>query len=491
MNDIQNRIVGLFKAIFLFRNVDCGEKTSRLRGIERRAARTVNAERTCAFAHRIEIFKGNTLSAILHGKTAVAMLCADRDLQTLTVKVDTVGSVKVDGRTVHFFESFDRCGKKRIRIFQIFLCLFRELFDTQNAVMICLRGISSVIQKNASALLFFAENGKVYTGRATAYRLFRIKRPFIALGEDRVEHFFVTCKRLAEEFSFVLSVFIRGNITGQNLLIRARKIPAEIHGSKTVLGFRQIRSICACRKCRAKRAGLARRIYGIRIDRGGTAHGVNDSTCGEQAKTERIFLADLQGTERKKALDFSVFRQNTDHAVAVKNGNALRHDRLLQRLGHIFRRQRTAGGRSRRLIVVGLVANVFSEFVHRKRNPEPDELEEASCRQSGIGQRKITVHGATAHKRLCHIVNAVLHAARKIELVVRLFIRARVAGGAHHSALRDDENVRHAERIERIRRVIACRPTSDDRGRGCEMRYLPTADRNKVHKKSFPKHVLP
>ena len=176
--------------------------------------------------------------------------------------------------------------------------------------------------------------------------------------------------------------------------------------------------------------------------------------------------------------------------MAVIDGNPLGKHRPLQSLGHIFGGQRTAGGRSGRFVVVGLIADVFAVFVHRKRNAEPDELKKAPCGKRRIRQRNIAVHGAAAHERFRHIVNAVLHTARKIELIVGLLIRAGVSRRSHHSALRDDEHVRHTERIERICRIIARGTRTDDRGGGRKMRYFPTADRNIVHKKSFPKRLL-
>ena len=161
--------------------------------------------------------------------------------------------------------------------------------------------------------------------------------------------------------------------------------------------------------------------------------------------------------------------------MTIKKRNVFRGDALFKRFCHEFGGERTAGGSSCSLIMVGLITNVFTEIVHGKRYAESHELEETSCGECGICEGDIAVHRAAAHERFRHRVNAIGHTACEIELIKGLLIRARIARGAHHSALGEDRDILHAEIIERIRRIIACGTATNDDGSLFMMRdFHPT-----------------
>src|SRR5690606_21134424 len=114
--------------------------------------------------------------------------------------------------------------------------------------------------------------------------------------------------------------------------------------------------------------------------------------------------------------------------------------------------------------------------VGRERDPGLDQVVEAAGAQGGLGQGVVAVHRAAAEQRLGHRAHRVRLAAGERERVVRLLVRARVAGGAGADLVRGHHDVGGAEAGQPHGGVVAGRAGPDDEARGGDDGYLLVAD---------------
>ena len=223
------------KRLFVRRCRDVFRRThgADLRGIERRAARTVNAERARALACRVKsVYRG--LPAGIDRNAAVRVLCTDRNAERFAIKVDAVVGIQPDGVRIHMRKTRNRRRHQGARFRQIGVCF---LGQTEKIAVQAPRVGAEIHVYLVAKIHRFVVNNQVDRGGRTC--LPHIKRPLISFEKHHVERLLGRFEVIRQKFVF-FSGFIDRDVPRQHLLIGAGHVPAEIDGGKAVLPLMQI-----------------------------------------------------------------------------------------------------------------------------------------------------------------------------------------------------------------------------------------------------------
>lgn len=345
-------------------------------------------------------------------------------------------------------QAFQRSAEQRARAAQIVPSLFAEC----GKGFVQSHGVAGKIEINPPPVPDFVGNQKVDLRRAV--QLARVKGPLVALEKDQVKR--ACAERFPQKFPLD-SVRPHREIAGEHLLIRSRKIPAEVGACNAVLPLFQIRAGCTRADGKPCCAGLALGIDRILIDRRRASRCENQVAAGEH----RTFaaLADC-----RNARDVSAVGEYPNRTPTVENRNSVAVHRVFQCLGHVFRGQRTAGGCPCARVVVGFVAGVFAVFVAGKGNAEFHKVHETANRISRFAHGVVAVDSAAVEKRLRHFAHAVAFRTAERQFVVGLFVASRVPRSAHVPTFGQKRDVGYAERPKPLRRRKARAAASDDDG---------------------------
>ena len=178
------------------RNMLGGAHRTHLCGVERRAARPVNAERTRALTCRVQPAH-RSLPVGIHRNAAVGMLRADRYAQRLLVKINAVALIERDRVRVHVSQTGDRRRHQRTGIGEIAVGLLRKSGEIRVQT---LRIGAEIHVDLASELDGLVVNDEV--DRRGAAGLADVERPLIALEEHHVERLLGCFEVFGQKFAF-------------------------------------------------------------------------------------------------------------------------------------------------------------------------------------------------------------------------------------------------------------------------------------------------
>ena len=230
------------------------------------------------------------------------------------------------------------------------------------------------------------------------------------------------------------AVFLYGNIPGYHLLITAGHIPAEFHGSQSVLPPIQIFSFCSGKEGYAAHAKLAHGIHTGTVDRrraAGAQHHMG-------APNQHPFL--LRSVQAEQAL-YAFFADNdaAGHGM-IRNRNMPCPNTLLQCFGHVAAGQRSCTGGTATKVVIRLIAHIFPVIIHGKRHTQGSQLQKALRRACRLAQGKISVH-IIVLQGLRHQAYTVFFIPRQGKLIVGLLIAASVPAGAAEHVFRYQQHI--------------------------------------------------
>ena len=395
------------------------------------------------------------------------VLRAYANLQHLPFDIDAVIAVQLDGRRVHRLQPLKGRIARRAAVFQIRPRFLGKIFRR------VARGIAAKIHVHTPARVCLLFHQDVHLRGAG--HLARVVGPLIAL-EEAVLQRRLYAQRVGEEFA-LHALLVHRHVARQHLLIAARYIPPEFHRGKPVLPRVQVRALRARGECHAAHTVMAERIDAVAIDMRRAARAQDYVRAGDVEQLLRVRL------QTQKAAHAVCTRHDAEGEAVIHDFDGLGAHARLQRLGHKPAGERPGGAGAAARIVVGLIADVFSVGVLREGHAQARQAQEAFRRMRRLAKRRIAVDVLMpqfARER----AHAVALVARKRELVIRLFIAARVARGAGVHVLREQHKIALAEHIEPVRRVEArAAGTDDNRSNGTRKhRISPSMNRSAIRK---------
>ena len=217
-------------------------------------------------------------------------------------------------------------------------------------------------------------------------------------------------------------------------------------------------------------------IYRIRIDTGGTARGENDILGADEHKPIRVAVGFVY-IQTKHAYGCAILFNDGNYHVPVPNGNLLFRHGLFQIFRHQLGGQRPGAGGAGTGIVIRFVSHVFAIAIHGEGHAQLCQMNEAGHGQRRLGVGNVTVHALAAEQILRHSPGRIGKIAAEIQLVVGLFVRARVAGGTHLYPFGEDGNVLHTVFPQAERGIITGRTAAYNSGVHGDGAAVPAADR--------------
>ena len=290
-------------------------------------------------------------------------------------------------------------------------------------------------------------------------RLARVKRPLVPFQEDKVER-----GGPGQAFGQKLPLgprLVYRDIARDGLLVAARYVPPEPYRCQPVLPAVQVDPRAARRQRHAGHAELAGRVDAVRINARGAAGGQHDVGA---AHGDRRAGAAVQAEQAAHAVFAG---QNAENQRVIQHRHAARAHAFFQRFGHVAAGQRPGRGGPAAGVMVGLVADILAHLVGRERHAELHELEEGARRTGGFAQGDVAVHIGAA-QRARHLADAVAVVPGERELVIGLFVAARVAGSAAVHALGDEQDLL-PERGQAVGGVEPRAAGADDRRAGDDL----------------------
>ena len=292
------------------------------------------------------------------------MLGAHLHFQHFLCQINAVIPIQLDGGFVHRPQAFNRRLLGGSAVDQIVSRLFAD------GGKIIAGRVAAEVHEHLSAQIVFLLHQHIHPGGTLHLRL--IKGPLIPLEEGHV-HGFCFAQLFHKEF-MLRAVFLHGDVPGYHLLIAARHIPAEFHGSQSVLPPIQIFSFCSGKEGYAAHAELAHGIHTGTVDRrraAGAQHHMG-------APNQHPFL--LRSVQAEQTLHaFFAGNDAAGHGM-IRNRHMPCLNALLQCFSHVAAGQRPCAGGTATKVVIRLIAHIFPVIIHRKRHTQGSQLQEALCR---------------------------------------------------------------------------------------------------------------
>ena len=146
---------------------------------------------------------------------------------------------------------------------------------------------------------------------------------------------------------------------------------------------------------------MSHRINGIAVN-SGRSSGCIDYIMRFKKGKARVFIVCPVQIETKHTERFVIIGYNLDYLLLVKNCDIAAQGLLLQTFGHHFRGKRTHRRGSGPCIVVGFIADVFAEVIHREIHPELAKRQKAAHRIGRFCKSIVAVNAFAGKKLRCH-----------------------------------------------------------------------------------------
>ena len=347
-------------------NVLCDAGAAHLPGVQRRAARAVDAVAGSGFTHGKQAFRVGLPPAV-DANAAVVMLGAEGDLQRLGVQIHTLITVKIDGRLVHMRQPLNRRAEAGTDAGQVLARLGQQGVIAKLAA----RGVCAVIKIDFASFAGFQIHQNV-DDRAAVSNFTHIKRPLVAFQEQVAQHIVDIGEEVHQELPLVTAVRRRGVDPRQHLHVGARDIPPRRNEGKPVLPFGQVFALCACFQRKAGGPILAEGIDAVGVHTSWAAGGPDNVFASNQRKAVGGVLRSR--VQAKQAANRTVVRQNFDDLGLVQHRHALGLHGSFQTFGHLLAGVGSHAGGAAARVVVGLVADVLAVAVAGERHAQLDQF---------------------------------------------------------------------------------------------------------------------
>ena len=347
-------------------NVLCRAGAAHLPGVQRRAARAVDAVAGSGFTHGKQAFHVGLPPAV-DANAAVVMLGAEGNFQRLGVQIHTLITVKIDGRLVHMRQTLDGRAEAGTGAGQVLVRLGQQVVIAKLAV----RRVCAVIKIDFTAPAGFQIHQNVNDGAAVG-NLAHIKGPLVALQKQLAEHIVRVGEKVHQKLALVASVRRRGEYPRQHLHIGAGNIPARRNGGKPVLPFGQVFAFGTRLQRKPRGPILAEGIDAVGVHTSRAAGGPDNVFAADQNKAVGVVLRGH--VQAKQPADRAAVCQDFDNLGLVQHRHALGLHGSLQTFGHLLAGVGSHAGGAAARVVVGLVADVLAVAVAGKRHAQLDQL---------------------------------------------------------------------------------------------------------------------